>query len=117
MKAIGTRRVYTNKGDAANLFIRARQVVKVLGFYDISGAHFHSPARRTIVIKVPREDDEFTSGYAVLDKAMYETKDAAKSFDVASENVRTSIGFDTGTSSPCLYQSRTVDMSVFRHRR
>ena len=51
---------------------------KVLGFYDISRAHLISPARRTIVIKVPKEDDECTSGYAVLDKAMYETKDAAQ---------------------------------------
>ena len=33
--------------------------VKVLGFYDISGAHFQSPARRAIVIKVPREDEEW----------------------------------------------------------
>ena len=51
---------------------------KVLGFYHISRAHFHSLARRTIVIKMPREDDERTSGYAVLDKATYGTKDAAR---------------------------------------
>ena len=62
---------------------------KVLGFYDISRAYFHSPARRTIVIKVPREDDECTSGYAVLDKAMCGTKDAAQCLDVGSENAMT----------------------------
>ena len=39
-------------------FWRAPVDVKVLGFCDINRAHFHSPARRTIVIKVPREDDE-----------------------------------------------------------
>ena len=116
LKAVGTRWVCTNKGDAANPFIRARLVAqetkrvseltpqdasgtfaatppleslkvmlsrcmtgkrrttaaeKVLGFHDISRAHFHSPARRTIVTKVPKEDDECTSGYAALDKAMY----------------------------------------------
>ena len=128
LKAIGTRWVYTNKGDAANPFIRAprrreqhvcdcapaenplghahlvhdqkRRALaeeNVLGFYDISGAHFHSPARRTIVIKVPREDDECPSGYAVLDKAMYGTKDAAQCFDVASENAMTAMGCDTST--------------------
>ena len=59
-------------------------------------AHFHSPARRTIVIKVPREDDECTSGYAVLDNAMYGTKDAAQCFDVASENAMTEMGYNTG---------------------
>ena len=78
---------------------RAPAEEKVLGFYDISRAHFHSPARRTIVIKVPREDDEWTSGYAVLDKAMYGTKDAAQCFDVASE---TAMENDTGKFSPCL---------------
>ena len=75
----------------------------------------NSPARRAIVIKVPREDDECTSGCAVLDKAMYGTKDAAPCFDVASENAMTAMGYDTGKFSPCLDHWRSVDMSVFRH--
>ena len=70
---------------------RAPAEEKVLGFYDISGAHFHSPGRETIMIKVPREDDECSSGYAVLDKAIYGTKDAAQWFDVASENAMTAM--------------------------
>ena len=82
---------------------------------DISRAHFHSPARRTIVIKVPREDDECASGYAVLDNAMYGTKDAAQRFDVASENAMTATGYDTGKFSSGLFHSSAVDMSVFRH--
>ena len=69
---------------------------KGLGFYDISRAHFHSPARRTIVIKVPREDDECTSYAVLLDNAMYGTKDAAQRFDVASENAMKAMGYDTG---------------------
>ena len=73
---------------------RAPAEEKVLGFCDISGARFHSPARRTIVIKVPREDDACTSGYAVLDKAMYRTKDAAQCFDVANENAMTATGYN-----------------------
>ena len=93
---------------------RAPAEEKVLGFYDISRAHFHSLARRTIVIRVPREDDECTSGYAVLDKALYGTKNAAQCFDVASENAMTAMGYDMGKFSPCLYQSSAVDMSVFR---
>ena len=48
---------------------RAPAEVKVLGFHDISGAHVHSLAHRTIVIKVPREDDECTSGNAVLEQS------------------------------------------------
>ena len=88
---------------------------KVLGFYHISRAHFHSPARRTIVIKVPREDDDGTSVCAVLDKAMYGTKDAAQCFDVASENAMTALAHDAGKFSPCLYHSSAVAMSLFRH--
>ena len=79
------------------------------------GRNFHSPVRRTIVIKVPREDDECTSGYAVLDKAMYGTKDAAQCFDVASETAMTAMGYDTGKFSPYDYDSSAVAMSVFRH--
>ena len=94
---------------------RTPAAAKVLGFYDISRAHFHSPARRTIVIKLPREDDECTSGYAVLDKAMYGTKDAAQCFDVASENAMTAMGYDTGKFSPCLCHSSAAARSVFRH--
>ena len=84
-------------------------------FYDICRAHVHSPARRTFMIKVPREEDECKSGYAVLDKAMYGTKDATQCFDVASENAMTTMGYDTGTFPPGLYHSSAVDMSVFRH--
>ena len=67
------------------------------------------------MIKVPRADDECKSGYAVLDNAMYGTKDAAQCFDVATETVLTAVGFDTGTFPPCPYHSSAADMSVFRH--
>ena len=76
---------------------------------------FHSPARRTIVIMVPREDDECTSGYAELDKAMYGTKEAAHCFDVAREIAMTAMGYATDKFSLWLYHSSAVDMSVFRH--
>ena len=68
----------------------------VLEFYDIIRARIHSPSRRTIVIKVPREDDECNSGYAVPNKSMDGTKDAAQRSDSASENAMTAMGFDTG---------------------
>ena len=89
--------------------------VRVLEFYNISGTHFHGTARRTIVIKVPREDDECNSGYAVLDSAMYGAKDAAQRFDVACEDAMTAMGFLTGVLPPCLYHSTESGVSVFRH--
>ena len=70
---------------------RAPAEEKVLGFCDIRTAHFHSPVRRTIVIKVQLDDDECKSGYVILDKAMHRTKDAAQCFDVASENDMTAM--------------------------
>ena len=79
-------------------------------------AHFHSPARRTIVIKVPSEEDECSfCGYAVLNKAMHGMKDAAQCFDVASGNAMTAMRHDTGKFTPRLYHPSAFDMSVFRH--
>ena len=74
--------------------------VRVLRFHDISRAPFHGKARRTIVIKVPREDGECESGYAVLDKAMFGTEDAAQCFDVACEDAMTAMRFSTEVFSP-----------------
>ena len=67
-----------------------------------------------MVINVPREDDECTSGYAVLDKALYGTTDVAQCFDVSSENAMTAMRYGTGKFSICLYHSNAVAMSVFR---
>ena len=94
---------------------RARAEENVLGYDDISRAYFLSLARRTIVIKVQREDDERTSGYAVLDQAMDGMKDVAQCFDFASENAMTATGYDTGIFSLRLYHSSAVDMFVSRH--
>ena len=68
------------------------------------------------MIKVPREDDEFTSGHAVLDKAMNGTKDGAQCFDVARENTMTMMGITTGAFSlGRLYHSSESKMIVSRH--
>ena len=86
---------------------RAPADKKILGFYDIR-THFRNPERRTIVIKVPRENDECKSGYAVLEKAM--ERRTQQCFDAASENAMTAMGFDTGVFSPSLYRSGAVHM-------
>ena len=87
----------------------------VLGFYDISRAHFHSAARRKIVIRTPPEDTGCPSGFALLDKSMYGTKDAAQCFDVACENAMAKMGYTIGLFSPCLYLHKTENLAVFRH--
>ena len=87
----------------------------VLGFYDISRAHFHSKARRQIAIRVPKEDDQCSSGYAILDKSMYGTKDAAQCFDLAVEEAMTTMGCKVGEFLPCLYHHPQTHVQVFRH--
>ena len=49
---------------------------QVLGFYDVSRAHWHAAARRNIYIKPPKEDTSIKTGLAKLLKAMYGTGDA-----------------------------------------
>ena len=53
---------------------RRQPYVRVLGFYD-STAYAHGKVRRTIVIKVPRDEGGCKSGYEVLDEALYGTED------------------------------------------
>ena len=120
---IGTRWVFTNKGDTGHPFIRARLVAQatkrttnmdltdtsmtfaatppvdrfrfllsramtgekkrvelVMAFFDISRAHFHSPVRRKVAIKM-QGDPSCPQGIAMLNRAMYGTKDAAQCFD------------------------------------
>ena len=105
LKAIRTRRVYTNKGDAANPFIRARLVAQ-----ETKKVSELTPKDASRMFAA-----ECASGDAVLVKAMYGTKDAAQCFDVASDNPTTAMGYDTGKFSPFLCRSSAVAMSVFRH--
>eukprot|EP00973_Karenia_brevis_P079878 11083264-Karenia_brevis.AAC.1 len=49
---------------------------RVLGFYDVSRAHFHSPAKRVMYVKTLPGDTQVKTGIARLLKAMYGGKDA-----------------------------------------
>ena len=86
----------------------------VLAFFDVSRAHFHSPAQRLLVVRTLKEDSS-CEGLAVLLKAMYGTKDAGACFDTKCEEVMRSLGFEIGTFSPCLYHHPGTGLKVFRH--
>ena len=58
------------------------QAEMVNAFFDISRAHFHSPVRRKVAIRVPQGDPSCPSGVAMLNRAKYGTKDAAQCFDL-----------------------------------
>ena len=52
----------------------------VIAFFDISRAPFHSPVRTKVAIRMQFEPS-CPSGIAMLNRAMYGTKDAAQCFD------------------------------------
>ena len=56
----------------------------VIAFFDISRAHFHSPVRRKVAIRM-QGDPSCPSGIAMLNRAMHGTKDAAQCFDLYRE--------------------------------
>ena len=93
---------------------KPQQYERVLGFFDISRAHFHSPARRKIAIRVPKEDTECSSRLAKLLVAMYGTKDAAQCFDNLCEDVMVKMGYVVGILNLCLYHHPVKDISVYR---
>ena len=64
---------------------------KVLGFYDISRAHFHSPASRRIVMKVQKRTTSVRVVAQCWTKPCMERRTLAQCFDVASENAMTAM--------------------------
>ena len=88
---------------------------RVLGFYDISRAHFHSPARRRLYIIPPAEDTSCKTGLARLAKSMYGTRDAPQCFDSFAESVMEKLGFSIGLFSPCLYFCSDRNAACVRH--
>ena len=90
------------------------RMLRVVGFYDISRAHFHSPVRRNVFIAHPKEDREVT-GIARLLKAMYGTRDAAQCFDTFAETSMQKLGFTVGVFNPCIYWNEEKDLVCVRH--
>ena len=91
------------------------QNMRVLGFYDISRAHFHAPARRKVYIIPPKEDTEIKTGIARLLQSMYGTRDAAQCFDAFSEETMAKLGFQAGTFNPCIYFNAERSAICLRH--
>ena len=163
---IGTRWVFTNKGDTEHPFIQARLVAQetkrttkmaltdtsmtfastplvegyrllpsramasekkrnpqdelVIAFFDISKAHFHSPVRRKVAIRM-QGDPSCPSGIAMLSRAMYGTKDTAQCFDLYCEWTMEKLDYNIGVFNPCLYRHLVKDVLThgddFRHLR
>eukprot|EP00959_Pyramimonas_sp_CCMP1952_P003400 71042-Pyramimonas_sp.AAC.1 len=93
----------------------ARDKRRVLGLYDISRAHFHSPALRPLYVIPPVEDDSIKTGIAKLSKAMCGTRDAGKCFDTKAETSMIALGFKVGVFNPCIYYHVDRDALCVRH--
>ena len=86
----------------------------VIAFIDTSRAHFHSPVLRKVVIRM-QGDPSCPSGIAMLNRAMYGTKDAAQFFDLYCERTMENWTTTLECSTRCLYKHPAKDISVLRH--
>ena len=86
----------------------------VIAFFDISRAHFHSPVRRKVAIRM-QGGPSCPSGIAMLNRAMYGTKDAAQCFDSYCERTMEKLDYNIGVFNPCLYKHLIKDVSALRH--
>ena len=88
---------------------------RVLGFYDVSRAHFHSPAKRRMYVRTLPEDTRIKTGIARLLKAMYGSRDAGQCWDDFTGQVMAKLGFAAGVISPCIYYNKEWDAPCWRH--
>ena len=87
----------------------------MLGFYDVSRAHWHAKARRNIYVKTPKLDTSIKTGLAKLLKSMYGTRDAAQCWDAFYEEVMTALEFNVGVFSVCAYHHEGKEATCVRH--
>jgi hypothetical protein len=92
-----------------------QRLKRVLGFYDVSRAHFHSPAKRRMYVRTLPEDTTIKSGVARLLKAMYGSRDAGNCWDDFAGQVMSKLGFAEGVISPCIYFSKEWNAPCWRH--
>ena len=86
----------------------------VTAFFDISRVHFHSPICRKKAIRM-QSDPSCPSGVAMLNRAMYGTKDAAQCFDLYCERTNEKLDYNIGVFNQFLYKHPVKDSSVPRH--
>ena len=86
----------------------------LITFFDISRAHFRSPVRRKVAIRM-QGDPPCPSGIAMLNRAMFGTKDTAQCFDSYCERTMEKLDYNIGVFNPCLYKHPVKDVSVLRH--
>ena len=85
-----------------------------LDFIDVRRAYFHARARRRVYVRLPPEDDE-PGMCAVLEKALYGTRDAAQNWEFEYVDFLVSEGFNKGRATPCMFLHAQRDIRVVVH--
>ena len=83
-------------------------------FMDATRAHFHSPCREDIYVRLCAEDDE-PGMCAKLVMSMYGTRAAATNWEYFSRSVMVNLGFTPGKYSPCLFLHEQRRLRAFIH--
>ena len=100
--------------DALRVFIALAACMPefTLDFLDIRKAHLNGASKRCIAIHLPKEAG---GGYAILDRTLYGTRDAAAAWEECIYQVLSGLGFERGRSCPCLYYCRKRNIRVLVH--
>ena len=85
----------------------------LIAFFDISRAFLHSAVRRKVSIRM-QGDPSCPSGIAMINRAMFRTKDAAQCLDSYCERTMEKLDYNIGVFSPCLYKKLAKDVSILR---
>ncbi len=98
---------------AASMSNKSGRPYKVL-FIDIKRAYFHAKCIRDVYVDLPPRDmQEGMCGN--LEKAMYDTRDAAQNWERQYESTFIGLGFKQGKSPPCLFYHPGRDLRVVVH--
>ena len=81
---------------------------------DIRRAYFHAQAKRTIYVKLPKEDGQ-DGMCGKLVKAMYGTRDAASDWEQAYTDFMVENKFEVGCITPCLFWNQEQQLIAEVH--
>ena len=120
----------TDKGQPGKPNIRARWVAalkvvlseiatgkrkgKVVALVDVRRAYFYAPARRRVLVELPREDcqtgDEYMCG--LLQHSLYGTRDAAQNWEEELASTLCDLKLTRGVACPCVRRGHIEDEHV-----
>ena len=86
----------------------------VMDVIDVRRAYFHAMARRDVYVDLPEEDGS-PGMCGKLIKSLYGTRDAAQNWENEYINFMKEVGFDSGISSPCIFEHKLGGIKAVVH--